>query len=132
MAEALNKKAKIKNVVFVVEDDAFLIKVYEVKLRKAGAEVWVATDGTEAMTFLDRTPPTIVILDLMLSGASGFDVLQAIRKNEQWKKVPVFILTNLGQPQDMERGKELGATEYIIKTTIKIDDLIAKIKKYFQ
>jgi len=123
---------EFRNTVLIVEDDAFLVRVYEVKLKKAGARVWVAADGDKALAFLSRTPPSAVILDLMLSGTSGFDVLEAIRKNDKWKKVPVFILTNLGQPQDIERGKELGATEYIIKTNTKIEALIDKIKTYFK
>ena len=130
---------EFRNTVLIVEDDAFLVRVYEVKLKKAGARVWVAADGDKALAFLSRTPPSAVILDLMLSGTSGFDVLEAIRTSRHrpaivytWKKVPVFILTNLGQPQDIERGKELGATEYIIKTNTKIEALIDKIKTYFK
>lgn len=119
-----------KKKVLVVEDDQFLVKAYEIKLKKEGIEVWVARDGNEAISFLEREKPNIVLLDLMLPGINGFDVLLAIRKNEKWKDVPVIILSNLGQDQDMQRGKELGASEYLVKANTKISDIVEKVKKY--
>lgn len=125
-----NKENKShKKTVFVVEDDAFLVKAYQIKLEKEGAEVWVATDGKEALSFLEKEPADVVMLDLMLPHVSGFDILSAIRKNEQWKDVPVIILTNLGQPQDTERCKELGISGYFVKSNTKINDIIAKVKE---
>lgn len=119
-----------KKVVMVVEDDAFLVKAYQVKLEKEGYEVWIATDGNEAISYLSKSRPNIVLLDLMLPGASGFDILTQIRKTEGWKNVPVIILTNLGQPQDMQQGKELGAVDYMIKANTKINDIVSKVKEY--
>lgn len=116
--------------VLIVEDDSFLMKAYQMKLAKEGFEIWLAVDGQQALSFLEKDPPDIVMLDLMLPGASGFDILDAMRKNDKWKNVKVMILTNLGQPQDMERGKQLGAVDYIIKANWKINDIIAKVKEY--
>lgn len=125
-----NKENKShKKTVFVVEDDAFLVKAYQIKLEKEGAEVWVATDGKEALSFLEKEPADVVMLDLMLPHISGFDILSAIRKNERWKDVPVIILTNLGQPQDTERCKELGIGGYFVKSNTKINDIISKVKE---
>lgn len=122
-----------KKTVLVVEDDPFLVKAYQIKLAKAGAEVWLATEGKQAFDYLtNNEPPAVVMLDLMLPGVSGFDILESIRKNDKWKKVPVLILTNLGQPQDMERGKALGIDDYIIKANVKINDIIEKVKKYLE
>lgn len=121
-----------KNIVFVVEDDVFLVKAYQIKLEKEGAEVWIANDGKEALTYLEKEEvPNVVMLDLMLPHMSGFDILAEIRKNEKWKNVPVLILTNLGQPQDMERCRELGVAEYIVKANTKINDVIMKVRQYF-
>src|SRR3972149_660426 len=94
-----------KKIIFVVEDDVFLIKAYQIKFEKSGADVWIATDGNEALKFLQKEPPDVIFLDLLLPGISGFDVLAEIRKNEKWKNVPVFILTNLSQSEDVERAK---------------------------
>jgi len=121
-----------KNIVFVVEDDVFLVKAYQIKLEKEGVEVWIANDGKEALTYLEKDEvPNVVMLDLMLPHMSGFDILAEIRKNPKWKNVPVLILTNLGQPQDMERCRELGVAEYIVKANTKINDVIMKVRQYF-
>ncbi len=125
--------SKVDNkIVFVIEDDAFLVKAYQIKLAKEGAQVWIATDGKEALDYLSKDPPAVVMLDLMLPSMSGFDILEAIRANSKWKKVPVLILTNLGQPQDVAKGKELGAADYIIKANTKINDIIEKVKQYIK
>ncbi|MEK7097924.1 MAG: response regulator [Patescibacteria group bacterium] len=123
------KKGK-KSVIFIVEDDVLLVKAYQAKFEKEKAEVWVASDGKEAFSFLKKETPNIVLLDLMLPGASGFDILEAIRKNDKWKKVPVIVLTNLGQLQDVERCKALGIDDYIVKANSKISDVAEKVKKY--
>lgn len=120
----------IKKTVLIIEDDIFLIKAYQVKFEKEGIDVVVISDGKEAMKFLDKEPVSVVILDLMLPGMSGFDILEAIRKNSKWKNVPVIILSNLGQQEDIDRGKALGANEYFIKTNIKINEIVEKVKKY--
>jgi DNA-binding response OmpR family regulator len=117
-----------QSIVLIVEDDAFLVKAYQIKLKKMGVEVWTATDGSTALEFLKKDAPDLVLLDLMLPGMSGFDILEKIRENPTWSKVPVMILTNLGQPQDMERGKKLGIVDYIIKANTKISDIMLKIE----
>lgn len=119
-----------KPVVLVVEDDVFLVKAYQVKLEKEGFEVWVAMDGKEANAMLTKQPPSVVLLDMMLPFASGFDILQSIRNVESWKQVPVIVLTNLGQNQDIERAKTLGVAEYLVKANTKISDIAEKAKKY--
>jgi len=124
------KNNQDKKTVFAVEDDIFLVKVYKTVFEKEQIEVWIAANGNEALKFLEKEPPDAVLLDLMLPGISGFDVLAEIRKNEKWKKVPVIILSNLGQPQDMERGKALGANEYIVKSNVKINEVVETVKKY--
>lgn len=118
-----------KKKVFIIEDDAFLLKAYQIKFEKEGIEVEVATDGKEAIGMLKNTPASVVMLDLMLPGASGFEVLAAIRKDAKWKDVPVVILSNLGQSQDVEKAKGLGVTDYIIKANTRINDIVDKIKK---
>ena len=128
-----NQKENIKKrgVVFVVEDDLLLVKAYQAKLEKEGLEVWIATDGKEAIEYVSKDPPNVVLLDLMLPVMSGYDVLAEFRKNEKWKNVPVLILTNLSQPADINKGKALGIDEYIMKSGMKIADIVKKLEKYF-
>jgi DNA-binding response OmpR family regulator len=119
-----------KKKVFVVEDDPFLVKAYQMKLSQEGMEVWTATDGKEALKFVaEHEPPNIVLLDLMLPGASGFDILQVIRANETWKKVPVIVLSNLGQSQDVQKAQELGVQDYIVKANTRITEIVDHVRK---
>ncbi|OGE85898.1 MAG: hypothetical protein A3J48_00995 [Candidatus Doudnabacteria bacterium RIFCSPHIGHO2_02_FULL_46_11] len=117
-----------KKTVLVVEDEEFTLKAYKVKLEKAGFEVLIAKDGSEAVNYLKKDPPDIVLLDLMLPYLNGFEVLEKLRTTPKWQKVPVLITTNLGQPEDKDRALKLGATDYLIKTNVKIDEIVKKIK----
>lgn len=119
-----------KKVVLIVEDDAFLAKAYEVRFKSEIIDVWMASDGNEAMAVLKKEPASVVLLDLMLPGPSGFEVLSAMKKSGTWKDVPVIILSNLGDDQDIERGKALGATGYLVKANVKMDEVVKKIKQY--
>lgn len=128
MADDKNKNGK--KTILIVEDDVFLVKVYQVKLQELGVEVLIAQDGNEALKYLEKDPPDLVLLDIMLPGVSGFDLLKAMRDNPRWKNVAVIILSNLSQTQDIERGQALGIKEYIVKANVRINDVVEKIKKY--
>lgn len=119
-----------KKTILIVEDDIFLVKAYQIKLKAEGFDTLLAKDGTEVMDFLKQEPTDLIILDLMLPGVSGFDVLEIIKKNSKWKNIPVLVVSNLGQEEDMEKVKLMGAKEYIIKSSVKISDIVEKIKKY--
>ena len=118
--------------VLIVEDDIYMVRAYVMKLEKEdGVKVESVSDGEEASEFIKKNKPVdLVMLDLMLPKKSGFDVLKEMKENKLWKGVPVVILSNLGQQEDISRGKELGADDYIIKADININEVIKKIKKY--
>lgn len=119
-----------KKKILIVEDDSFIVKAYQIRFDRDGFDVTIAMTGTDALALLTHEPVDIVLLDLMLPGVSGFDVLVAIRKNVAWKNVPVIILSNLGQAEDIQRGRELGATDYIVKANARINDVAEKVKSY--
>ncbi|SRR6266481_7678549 len=121
----------VKKPVLIVEDDLFLVKTYQAKLKNENVPTEAATDGRQALARLELAPPSVVLLDLMLPLASGFDILTALRKKDAWKNVPVVIVSKLGQPEDIQRGKNMGATEYIVKGQAKIDEIVAMAKKYY-
>lgn len=119
-----------KKIILIIEDDPFLVKAYQLRFEKENMDVQVATTGTDAILRLEQAPPDIVMLDLMLPGVSGFDILGAIRKLPSWKNVPIIILSNLGQPEDIQRAKDLGANDYIVKANTKINEVADAVKKY--
>lgn len=115
--------------VLIVEDDEHISKVYAIKLLKEGIEVSLARDGEEAMVkVLER--PDVIILDLMIPKKDGFSVLEDIKKNPELSRIPIIILSNLGQQQDQERAMALGANEYLVKVDYPIQDVIEKVKGY--
>ena len=116
--------------VFIADDDAFLRQVYKKDLTDAGYRVVAAEDGEKAIKLLKKEKPVVIFLDIMMPGQDGFDVLEAIRKIPALAKVPVIILTNLHQKVDVERARQLGASEFLSKAEIRVGDF-AKIAKQF-
>jgi DNA-binding response OmpR family regulator len=115
--------------VLVVEDDKFLMSAYRAKLERSGFEVHMASDGDEALTVLQTLVPDIILLDLVMPRKDGFATLAELRQREQLKAVPVIVASNLGQKEDIDKATGLGATDYIIKSDLSMDDLISKIEK---
>lgn len=129
----IESKNSEKKKIMVAEDDKFLVKVYQLKFDKEGFDVAIANDGMEAISLIESGyVPNIVLLDLMLPIVNGFEVLSAIKKKDKWKKVPVLILSNLGQDSDIKKAKDLGAVEYIIKSNSKINDIVDKVRQYLK
>ena len=118
--------------ILLIEDDPFLGSLLGNRLKKEGFDLVVAKSGNEAMKALKANTPDIILLDIILPGKSGFEVLEDMKTDPQIPKVPVVIISNLGQESDIERGKELGAVEYIVKARVSIDDLVKKVKDYLK
>jgi CheY-like chemotaxis protein len=115
--------------ILVVEDDNFLRDLLARKLSQENAQFIAAIDGENALKIIDQDKPSIVLLDLILPGIDGFEVLNKIKQNPEVKDVPVVILSNLGQDSDIQKAKELGADDFLIKANFSIDEVIAKIKE---
>ena len=115
--------------ILVAEDDKFLASAYRVKLTKAGFDVKVVSDGNEALELLKTFIPDLILLDLIMPVRDGFSTLQALKENALWNKIPVIVASNLGQKEDMDKSKQLGATDFIVKSDLSLDALIEKINK---
>lgn len=120
--------------ILLVEDEPFLSGMYQTKLKLEGFEVAQAYDGEQALDQLRQAKFDLVLLDIMMPKLNGFDVLKEIRKSNDpdLAKIPVIILTNLGQKNDVEQGLLLGANDYIIKASFTPAQVVEKIKKYIQ
>ncbi|MDP1759860.1 MAG: response regulator [Candidatus Woesebacteria bacterium] len=119
--------------ILLVEDDLFLSSLLKNRLEKEKYEVLAAHDGDEALKLLRTSKPDLILLDLILPGKSGFEVLEEIKADPQLRdkaKIPVIIISNLGQESDLERGRELGVVDYFVKARISIDDLVKKASTY--
>lgn len=121
------QKAKI----LIIEDDRFLLKLYTDKLKREGFEVSSSLTGTEGLNKIFAEKPDFVVLDLVLPGKNGFEVLSEMKLNPKTKNIPVIIISNLGQELDVKRGMELGAVDYLIKTDFSMNQLPGIIKEHF-
>ncbi len=119
-----------KKKVVIVEDDEHIYKVYEIKLAKENIASVVARDGEEAVVLITAEKPDLIILDLMIPKKDGFAVLEEIKKNPELARIPVIVISNLGQKSDQERALALGANEYLIKVNYPIQDIVDKVKGY--
>jgi DNA-binding response OmpR family regulator len=116
--------------VLLVEDDPFLSSLLKNRLLKENIQVTHATNGQEALDILKNYKPDLILLDLILPKKSGFEVMEGIRQDPQLQNAPIIIISNLGQPEDIQKGQELGALEYFIKAKTSIDDLVSNIKGF--
>jgi two-component system phosphate regulon response regulator PhoB len=101
--------------VLVVDDEPDIVALIAYHLAKAGFRVSTATTGDEALEHARRDRPSLIVLDLMLPGLSGFDVLESIRRNNETKDVAVLMLTARREEPDRIRGLSLGADDYLTK-----------------
>jgi DNA-binding response OmpR family regulator len=115
--------------ILLVEDDPFLVDIYNTKLSSSGFKVEVANDGKECIDKLNEFNPDLVILDIVLPNMDGWEVLNQIRSNDKFKNLKVVILSNLGQKTEVERGLNLGVTKYFIKAHYTPGEIIEEIKK---
>lgn len=114
--------------VLMIEEDRFLRKIYRDKLSRLGFEFLEATNGEEGLNKVIYEKPDLVILDLMLPKKNGFDVLIDIKNNKNTQKIPVIILSNLGQESDIKRGFGLGAASYLVKTDVSLSGVVEEVK----
>jgi DNA-binding response OmpR family regulator len=115
--------------ILLVEDDPFLIDIYNTKLSESGFQVEIVSDGRECINKLSEFNPDLILLDIVLPNMDGWEVLSQIRNNDKFKKLKVVILSNLGQKGDVERGLNLGAAKYFIKAHYTPSEIIEEIKK---
>lgn len=113
--------------ILLVEDDLFFQNFYAKKLLEQGFRVEVAGDGNEALYKMKQAMPDLVLLDLIMPQKDGFEVLSDVAKNESLKNIPIVVFSTLGQKDDIEKAKKLGAVDYVNKTFFDFDNLLAKI-----
>jgi len=119
-----------KNKILLAEDDHALSNAYNNGLTQAGFDVVLATDGKEAIEKIKSEKPDLVLLDIMMPNKNGFEVLEEIKKDDSLQSISVIILSNLGQESDINKGKELGALDHLVKSDLSMQELVEKVKYY--
>ena len=115
--------------VLIVEDDSFLVNAYRIKFERLGYETKIAIDGESALKILGEWVPDVVILDLVMPKMDGYEFLEKMRAKPEFLNIPVLVATNLGQPEDVDRARELGANNYVIKGNLSLSELVEKLEE---
>ena len=114
--------------ILVVEDDKFLRELISRKLTGEDFDVLEAVDGEEGIKKIKEGKPDLVLLDLILPGIDGFEFLAKAREDPETSSIPIIILSNLGQREEVDKGLKLGAVDYLIKAHFTPGEIIEKIK----
>lgn len=118
----------MEKTILIIEDDKFLRELISQKLNKENYKVVEAVDGEEGIKKVKEEKPDLILLDLILPGIDGFEVLSKVKEDPSLNQIPVIVLSNLGQRDDVEKGLKLGAVDYLIKAHFTPGEIIEKIK----
>ncbi len=114
--------------ILLVEDDELIASSLETGLTNRGFRIKLAKNGRYAMEFLKNEIPDLVLLDIVMPEVNGFEVLQHMKMRADCCKVPVIVLSNLSTDIDMNKAREMGADNYIVKSNYSLSELVKKIK----
>jgi CheY-like chemotaxis protein len=116
--------------ILLIEDEELIIKLLGKKLTDTGYEVALAMDGREGVDKMKEIMPDLVLLDVVMPRMGGFEVMAEMKKDPVLAKIPVIIISNSGQPLELERAKNLGAVDWLVKTEFDPKEVVEKIKKH--
>jgi DNA-binding response OmpR family regulator len=124
--EGINKK------ILIIEDEKFLLEMYDMRLKKAGFEVLTASEGKSGIHLACEQKPDLIVLDIVMPEMSGYEVLRMLKKDPDTRHIPVLVFSNLGQDEEISKGLDLGADDYIVKTEVTPTQLVDKINKVLE
>ena len=115
--------------ILIVEDESFIAEMYKIKFESYGYEVATACDGEEGIQVANKFMPDLVLLDLMMPHKDGYQTLKELREDERTRSLKVFILSNLGQKEEIDRGVKMGADGFFVKAHLTPTQLLGKVNE---
>ena len=115
--------------ILLVEDEEILIKVLEEKLEKEKFTVQTATDGESAVPMAKSFKPDLILLDIVLPKKDGMLILEELKADPELSPIPVIIISNLGEDENIKRALKLGAVDYLVKTQHPINEVVERVKE---
>ena len=114
--------------ILIIEDEHFIVSLLADHLKKEGFNFDIAGDAEIGLTKAKEQIPDLILLDLILPGIGGFEFLEKIKADEELKDIPVLILSNLGQKDEVDQGLKLGAVDFMVKAHFDLDEITEKVK----
>jgi len=121
-----------KKKILIVEDDNFVAEVYLAKLSEMGYETALAQNGEEGLAELKKGKVDLILLDILMPIMNGIEMLEEVKKNEEWKNIPVILLTNIGEKESIQKVREMGVKNYLIKSHFTPAEVIEKVESVFK
>ena len=118
--------------ILLAEDDRLLRKAAEATLKRKGFTVFTAEDGEEAFRVAKAELPDLILLDLIMPKRQGFDVLRDLKGCPETARIPVIVLSNLGQERDIQQAMESGAVAYYVKANLSLEGLVKRVEEALQ
>lgn len=117
-----------KKKILIVEDDNFVAEVYSTKLLEMGHEIRIAQNGEDGLKLVGEEKPDLILLDIIMPVMGGIEMLAELKKKDEWKKIPVMLLTNVGEKESVQKVRSLGVQDYLIKSHFTPAEVIEKIE----
>ena len=121
----------MKNIL-IIEDDVFLGDVLVEKFKKEGFEAHLSRDGAEGLAEMKKFKPDLILLDIILPTMNGYEILEAKQKDPEIEKIPVIIISNSGQPVEINRALALGVKDYFIKAQFDPEEVMVKVRTFLK
>lgn len=120
---------KNQTTILIIDDEPAVVELIKMKLNIEGFEVIESRSGEEGLMKAREESPDLILLDILMPGMSGIEVLKKLRNDKGALLAPVIILSNSGREEEIGQGKKLGASDYVIKAQLSLEDLVEKINK---
>ena len=117
--------------ILIIEDELGLSEMYKMKFEKEGFIVFTASDGEGGISLAKKELPDLILLDIVMPGLDGFEVLRRLRADQSTENLKIFVFSNLGQDDEIERGLQEGADKYLIKASLTPGQLLTKVEEVF-
>lgn len=128
MSDQLKAKSSPKRIL-IIEDEALILEMYKIAFEAAGFSVEAAASGQEGWQSLQKADFDLVLLDIKMDGISGIEILGRLQREPSLERLPVWVLTNVGEEAVTRQAMNLGAEEYIMKTKIKPSELVSRVRQ---
>jgi len=115
----------------IIEDEETLLNLLDKKLNQEGYSVDIARNGEEGLEKIRNNRPDLILLDIIMPKMGGFEVMEILKKDKELNTIPIIIISNSGQPVELDRAKELGVVDWLIKTDFDPQEVVDKVKKQF-
>jgi len=115
--------------ILLIEDEQVIIEILVKKLRQEGYDVVVAMNGNQGLEEMKKKAPDVILLDMVMPEKGGMEVLEEMHEDKNLKKIPVIIISNSGQPVELDRAMALGVSDWLVKTEFDPEEIIEKVKK---